>query len=279
VQNFIVDRWLPDEDSLVNVKSEWFIKGLFLYEVVRTYNRLPFALNKHYDRLLHSAEYMGVEKAVPDFDMLVSLVMEGIEKNKTNNELRIRLVLAGQNLLLLYEELPVMSKDIYELGVKVGISPFHRPSEYIIPGKIKLIGAPWSFLTRNKLGEYYDLLLLNEKGEVCEGSFTNVFLVKEETLITPHEASGILPGITRENVLNLARALEMKVEVRSVMAWELFVADELFLTHTSAGIVPVRRLENKVLIEEFPDGYTRILMDNFEGYVMTREDNWKGIKL
>jgi len=71
----------------------------------------------------------------------------------------------------------------------------------------------------------------------------------------------------------------MKVEVRSVMAWELFVADELFLTHTSAGIVPVRRLENKVLIEEFPDGYTRILMDNFEGYVMTREDNWKGIKL
>ncbi|OAA31853.1 aminotransferase class IV [Kosmotoga arenicorallina S304] len=279
MQNFIVNQWLPDEDSSINIKSDWFVKGLFLYEVVRTYNRLPFALKKHYDRLLRCAEYMGVEKALPGFDRLASLVMEGIEMNRTNSELRIRIVLAGQNLLLLYEELPVISKDIYELGVKVGISPFQRPSENIIPGKLKLIGAPWSFLSKTRLGECYDLLLLNEKGELCEGSFTNVFLVKEETLITPYEASGILPGITRENVLNLASALEMKVEIRKVMAWEAFVADEIFLTHTSAGIVPVRRLESKVLIEEFPDGYTRILMDNFEGYVMTREDNWKGIKL
>ncbi|AKI98367.1 aminotransferase class IV [Kosmotoga pacifica] len=273
----MANQWQFDEDTSINIKSEWFIKGLLLYEVVRTYNRLPFALKKHYDRLLNSAKLIGIEDGIPDFEKLVSLVMEGIERNKVDGELRIRIVLAGKNFLLLFEKLPEMSKDIYELGVKVGISPFIRPSEAIVPGMIKLIGTPWSFLTRTHLGDCYDLLLLNERGELCEGSFTNVFLVRDEKLITPHESSGLLPGITRENVLELARAMEMEVEVRRVMSWELFIADEVFLTHTSAGIVPVRRIENKILIEEFPDGYTRILMDNFEGYVMTKEDNWKGI--
>jgi branched-chain amino acid aminotransferase len=121
------------------------------------------------------------------------------------------------------------------------------------------------------------MIILNEKGNVCEGSFSNVFLVKDGRVITPDIGSGVLPGITRDNLIGLCRSIEINVVERPVAAWEMFSADELFLTHTSVGIVPIRKLEEKILIEDFTDGMTRLLLDNFEGYIMTEDSNWSGL--
>ncbi|MBN2219046.1 MAG: aminotransferase class IV family protein [Kosmotogaceae bacterium] len=280
--NYIADQWCDEDSSLVSVLFPGVMNSESVYEVVRTYNGLPFAFRKHFERLKQSAALMGLE--VPfSCQELNSIILEGLEKNKgfQTQDFRIRISLmndgARSRPAIIFSELPSPSKDIYELGVKISISPFLKPSADIVNPQLKMPGSSWIVRTRKVLGDNYDMIILNEKGNVCEGSFSNVFLVMDGSVVTPDIRSGVLPGITRDNVIGLCESLEISVEKRPVPAWELFCADEIFITHTSVGIVPIRRLEDKVLIEDFTDGMTRLLLDNFEGYIMTEDSNWSGL--
>lgn len=280
--NYIADQWCDEQSSLVSVLYPGVMNSESVYEVVRTYNGLPFAFRKHFERLKQSAALMGLE--VPfSCKELNSIIIEGLEKNKgfQTQDFRIRISLMSDGArsipAIIFSDLPSPSKDIYELGVKISISPFLKPSADIVNPQLKMPGSSWIIRTRKALGDNYDMLILNEKGNVCEGSFSNVFLVMDGSVVTPDIRSGVLPGITRDNVIGLCESLEISVEKRPVPAWELFCADEIFITHTSVGIVPVRRLEDKVLIEDFTDGMTRLLLDNFEGYIMTEDSNWSGL--
>jgi branched-chain amino acid aminotransferase len=111
---------------------------------------------------------------------------------------------------------------------------------------IKTTAALDVFLSRIKKPNYlYDFIMLNREGYAAEGTFSNVFLVKDGVLITPSMATGILSGITREVVIEISQNCKIKCEQRLVQEKELFEADELFLTHTSGGIVPIRALGHK----------------------------------
>lgn len=280
--NYIADRWCDEDSSLVSILVPGVMNSESVYEVVRTYNGLPFAFRKHFERLKQSAKLLGLE--VPfSCKELNSIIMEGLERNKAvqTEDFRIRISLLSygkeSRAAVIFSKLPSVSKDIYELGVKVCISPFTKPSGDILNPQLKMPGSSWNIRTRKLLGDNYDMIILNEKGNVCEGSFSNVFLVIDGSVATPDIRSGVLPGITRDNVIGLCESLEITVEKRPIPAWELFCADEIFMSHTSVGIVPVRRLEEKVLIEDFTDGMTRLLLDNFEGYIMTEDSNWSGL--
>jgi len=280
--NYIADRWCDEDSSLVSILVPGVMNSESVYEVVRTYNGLPFAFRKHFERLKQSAKLLGLE--VPfSCKELNSIIMEGLEKNKAvqTEDFRIRISLLSygkeSRAAVILSKLPSVSKDIYELGVKVCISPFTKPSGDILNPQLKMPGSSWNIRTRKLLGDNYDMIILNEKGNVCEGSFSNVFLVIDGSVATPDIRSGVLPGITRDNVIGLCESLEITVEKRPIPSWELFCADEIFMSHTSVGIVPVRRLEEKVLIEDFTDGMTRLLLDNFEGYIMTEDCNWSGL--
>ena len=280
--NYIADRWCDEDSSLVSILVPGVMNSESVYEVVRTYNGLPFAFRKHFERLKQSAKLLGLE--VPfSCKELNSIIMEGLERNKAvqTEDFRIRISLLSygkeSRAAVIFSKLPSVSKDIYELGVKVCISPFTKPSGDILNPQLKMPGSSWNIRTRKLLGDNYDMIILNEKGNVCEGSFSNVFLVIDGSVATPDIRSGVLPGITRDNVIGLCESLEITVEKRPIPSWELFCADEIFMSHTSVGIVPVRRLEEKVLIEDFTDGMTRLLLDNFEGYIMTEDSNWSGL--
>lgn len=280
--NYIAGQWHDEFTSFIDVTSLGVLRCESVYEVIRTYNGLPFAFRKHFDRLRQSAAILAIE--VPfTCKELNSILLEGIEKNRQlqpiDFRIRINLFNAGSTTfpVITYEQLKPVSKDVYELGVKSAVSPFLKPSGAIVDPRLKTPGASWNTRTRKSLGDNYDMIILNEKGEICEGSFTNIFLVESGTVSTPDLASGVLPGITRDNVIGLCEHMDIVIRERSIPSWEIFCADELFLTHTSAGIVPVRKFEDKILIEEFADGLTRLLMDNFEDYIMSQDSNWSGL--
>ena len=104
---------------------------------------------------------------------------------------------------------------------------------------------------------------------------SNIFLVSQGVLITPSLKSGILPGITRENILMLASKLSIEVEERNVEIWELLSAEEVFISHTSRGIVPVRRI-----IPDFtfsvPGVMTETFISNWADLVLKDPSNWEG---
>ena len=92
-----------------------------------------------------------------------------------------------------------------------------------------------------------EAIMLNDRGFVCEGSTSNVFIVKNNSLVTPDEQSGCLPGITREVVMETASAMGMVVEQREVQLKELVAADEAFLTNSLLGLMPLREIDAKAL--------------------------------
>ncbi|RLL92583.1 hypothetical protein BG32_00120, partial [Mesotoga sp. HF07.pep.5.2.highcov] len=127
--NYIADQWCDEQSSLVSVLYPGVMNSESVYEVVRTYNGLPFAFRKHFERLKQSAALMGLE--VPfSCNELNSIIMEGLEKNKgfQTHDFRIRISLISDGArsipAIIFSDLPSPSKDIYELGVKISISPF-----------------------------------------------------------------------------------------------------------------------------------------------------------
>jgi branched-chain amino acid aminotransferase len=112
-----------------------------------------------------------------------------------------------------------------------------------------------------------EVILLNSRGFVAEGSTSNVFIIKNQTLITPSLDSGILEGITRRLVLHLGRQLGLRCQERWVRPSELYAADELFFTGTVREITPVRRLHKTPIVCRSKIHYVPLLVKAFKGYI------------
>lgn len=265
-------RFIHADEFFLNYEMFEEVSQGLVYETLRTYNRVPFAAYKHYNRLMRSVSFFDIPFSMT-FEEFVDILKKGTRQ--IDRESRIKVLLSVKTAELFFVFSPLNIPNVEE-GVNVKISKIRRIPDLSTPPSLKITGRTDILLARREIGECYDVILRGVNGQVCEGSFSNVFLVKEGRLITPSIESGILDGITRENVIKLANRLEIPLEERFVWVWELFEADEMFLTHTSAGIVPVRRLNDHLFFEEEPGPITSTLMENFEPFVLNLEENWVG---
>lgn len=239
--NYLNGKWLENDKCLVSVNDEGFLSGTSVYETLRTYSGIIFGYEQHLMRLKHSAEAFSIEIPVSE-QFLSDLIHKGIENNRIKEAyVRVQLTLSG-TLFIFFKELPTANQDIYKNGVKIGISSVRR-NPVLYNGKVvKTTASSDVFMARSRFDRknFYEMLMLSPDGFVAEGTFSNVFIIKNETVITPSLDTGILDGVTRKKVIehikqmNEICLLERKIEVS-----ELFECDEIFLTHTSAGIVPV----------------------------------------
>ena len=194
-------------------------------------------LKEHFERLLRSADILNLK---------VEFTLEDLEEVIH----RFCLRLEGECYFKVY-----VSSDVYVEafqipessggGVLIGFSKFRKAPSDVIPAQLKVVSRSDVLLARRFKGRFYDAVMLSSRGCVAEGSFSNLFLVKDGKLVTPALECDVLDGITRRVVLDLARSEGFEVEERSVEVWELFEASEVFLTHTSRGMVKVAKLESK----------------------------------
>ncbi|MBB6062844.1 branched-chain amino acid aminotransferase [Thermosipho japonicus] len=210
------------------------LNGIVVYETVRIYDGKPFAIREHYKRLINSLSYLGREDEVSldDFE-------KEIERNISFDRVKVYAIVSDKVELYSVGE-NILTKRVE--SVKIDISNVRHADPSSIPPNFKSLSRADVFLARQNKGDNYDVILLGQKGQVCEGSFSNVFLVKDGKLITPSLESGILEGITRTFVIDMLKENGYTVEEKIVEVKELFYADEIFLTHTSMGIVPVNYL-------------------------------------
>lgn len=117
-----------------------------------------------------------------------------------------------------------------------------------------------------------EAIMLNTNGKVIEASAENIFIVKDSLLITPPTTSGALDGITRDTVLTLAKENNIQYEIRDISRDELYIADEVFLTGTAAGIEPVAEIDNRSIADRKEGWITRRLKERFERVVYDRDD-------
>jgi len=251
------------EDAKVHVLTHGLHYGTGVFEGVRAYETdagpAIFRHGDHLDRLFDSAEfyYMPIPFSKADLRAAAHelLVANGLR------ECYIRpIVYRGYGTMGLYPlDAPVevtiaawpwgayLGEDSKEAGIRAKVASWRRlPHDALIPhakASGQYLNSILAKIEATKAG-YQEAILLNAQGFVCEGSGENSFVVSEGVLLTPPQTAGILDGITRRSVLQIARDLEIELVEREIARGELYLADEVFLTGTAAELVPVTEIDD-----------------------------------
>ncbi|WP_340005977.1 aminotransferase class IV [Paenibacillus sp. FSL K6-0276] len=245
--------------AVVSALDHGFLYGIGLFETFRTYGGVPFLLERHLKRMAEGCKELGIP-----FEQEVEHLQDWIQRVMDKNELKeayIRYtVTAGEDILglpagdyrepnhLLYiKVLPKVPDKLYSEGKELQLLSLRRNTP---EGTVRFKSLHYmnNVLAKRELRGYASAangaegLMLTAQEIIAEGIVSNIFFIKNNILHTPDISTGILPGITREMVMELARSTGIRVE-KGAYRWEqLKAADEVFLTNSVQEIVPVTTL-------------------------------------
>jgi branched-chain amino acid aminotransferase len=270
----------PAEEARVSVLDNGFAFGDSVYEVMRTYGGSPFEPGRHFRRLRASAARLGFEVKATDSELLGQV--ERLLAKADAAESYVRIIVSrgvgdcsydfsriqSTTVVMVQKPLPVYPGRHYEQGIRLAAVDTRRNHPKALDPAIKSSNLLNNILAvREAQARGCDEpLLLNHEGFVAEGASTNVFIVWEGALMTPPLSAGILAGITREVVLELAAGLGTPCHQKPLHLDALLGADEAFMTSTTREIVPVRQVDDALIGDGRPGPYTCQLMDAFHAY-------------
>lgn len=257
--------FVPLSDANINIKTHAFLYGTSIFEGIRGYY-LPdtgevaiFRLCEHMERLLRGAHFYFLTPQ-QSVDELCDLVVELVRQNapKTDVYIRPTLFKTGVNIT------PRMDNTTTDLcvwvhplgdyldtskGLNVCVSSWRRVDDNAIPPRAKAAANYLNtalMVTDSRNAGFDDAIALNQDGSVSEGSAMNLFLVRNNTLITPGNTENILEGITRHTVMTLAeQELGLATEQRTLDRTELYMADEAFFCGTGAQVAPIGHIDHR----------------------------------
>lgn len=269
------------DDARVHVLTHGLHYGTGVFEGIRCYDTelgpAIFRGKDHYDRLARSASLYYMELPYTPEQMLAT-TKELLTRNALTNCYIRPVAFRGYGELGLFPlnssvEVAIaawewgsyLGEDGKNNGIRAKISSWRRMSSASFIPQAKANGqylnSVLAKVESHKAG-YDEAILLDENGNVCEGTGENIFLVRDGAVSTPPAASSILEGISRESVMRIARDLGYEVLERQMTRAELFTADEVFMTGTAAELVPLREIDGHELGQ--PGEITRILQSKFE---------------
>lgn len=251
---YINGEFVPASVAKISVFDHGLLYGDGIFEGIRAYDGIVFQLREHIDRLYRSARCLRLDIGM-DKDRMVDLVLDVLRRNRLTNAY-IRLVVtrgAGAlgpdpstcprpTVIVIAQEIPpVHGEAAADSGIRAVVVPTRRDAVDATSHEIKSLNYLNSVMAKMeaKIAGADEAILLDNRGFVCESPISNVFLVINDRLATPSVAAGILHGITRARIIELATSLRLPVEERDITPYELVNADEVFLTGTHAEIVPV----------------------------------------
>ncbi len=243
---------IPRSQARVSVFDHGFLYGYGLFETMRAYHGTIFLLERHLKRLLNSAAVIGLSPELAEIDLAKActdtLMANGLQ------DARLRLTVSrgevdsfsgsgtsvAPTVLVTARSYQALPAQIYNKGFRVGASSFRRYSQSPL-SRLKSANYLLNVLARKEAeaAGLDESLLLNERGLITEGSISNVFFVAHSGLVTPPVESGILPGITREVVMELADALGINVTEGEVRLEDMGQFGEAFLTNSVMEIMPL----------------------------------------
>ncbi|MEO1340230.1 MAG: branched-chain amino acid transaminase [Cyanobacteria bacterium J06635_13] len=223
---------------------------------------LLFRLDRHCKRLSDSAKLLNYDLPAAKIQQII---IDFVKKNKPNTSFYIRPFVYTSDLGIA-PRLHKIEKDFFIYGLELGdylppegiscrISSWYRQEDRSLPLRGKISGAYiTSSLAKTEAVEsgFDEAILMNTQGKVCEASGMNIFMVRNNKLITPGFNQDILEGITRDSVITIARDMGIEVEERAIDKTELLIADEVFLSGTAAKVTPVKQIESYHLSQARP---------------------------
>ena len=282
------------EDAKVHVLTHGLHYGTGVFEGIRCYDTeigpAVFRHREHLQRLHRSAElyYMPLPY---DVEALRAATHELIGRNGLPSCYIRPIAFRGYGQMGLNPlEAPVdVSIAVWEWGAYLGeegktkgirakVSSWRRlsPGSLIPSAKAsgQYLNSVLAKIESLKAG-YEEAILLDDRGQVCEGTGENIFIVWEGRIVTPPPAASILDGITRKSAIQIARDLGIEVIERDVARAELYLADEVFMTGTAAELVPVREIDDHTIGAGTPGELTRAVQTAFENALFGRDERYR----
>jgi branched-chain amino acid aminotransferase len=278
---FMNDRLVPEDEARVSVFDHGLLYGDGVFEGLRSYSGRVFRLDAHLDRLWASARAICLEiplskeqvaKAVVDTlaanelpDGYVRLVVTrgagslGLDPNRT----------AHPQVIVIADTISLYPREFYDKGLRIVTAATQRVQSAALSPRIKSLNYLNNIMAKLEglQAGCVEALMLNHKGEVAECTADNVFVVRGARLLTPPPDAGILEGITRGAVMDLAHAAGIDCREATLVRHDLYTADECFLTGTAAEVLPVVEIDGRKVGTGLPGPITTRLIADFNRLV------------
>jgi len=283
MQIYIDGEFYSEEDAKISVFDHGLLYGDGVFEGIRVYNGRVFELEPHIDRLYASAQALALEIPMPRSE-LVEAMMETIRRNEIQDGY-VRLVVTrgkgdlGLNpnkcpkpsMFCIADGIALYPREVYERGFKIVTLATRRNDPQAINPAIKSLNYLNNVLGALELRgrDANEGLFLTTAGYVCECTADNFFLIKGRKLMTPSPALGALGGITRATVMRLAASMGLEVEEGFYTLYDVYNADEAFLTGTGAEVGPIVEVDQRPIGSGMPGAVTRDIIARFHEYALS----------
>jgi len=275
---YINGEFVPKENAKISVWDHGLLYGDGVYEAIRVYEGNIFKLKEHIDRLYNSAKAIKIEIPMTKEELLEAVV-ELVKRNKLRNGYLRIIVTRGVGFMGVDPrncEKPtiiIMSELRKALfggkPITAIVSTIRRfPSQCLDP-KIKSLNYLNNVLAKIQAIEAGtdDAIMLNMEGYVAEAVTENIFVVKKNIIYTPPLTAGILEGITRSVVIEIAKNLGFEVREENLTIYDLYTADEVFLTGTAAEITPVVKIDGRLVGNGEPGPIFKKILEEYQKIV------------
>lgn len=285
---YINGKFYEKKDAKVSVFDHGFLYGDGVFEGIRSYSRLVFKLKEHIDRLYESAKTICLEIPLAK-ENLIKAVCETLRVNKLENAY-IRLVVSrgegdlgldprkcrgNATIVIIADKIALYPEALYKKGLEIITVPTIRNLPEALNPQIKSLNYLNNILAKIEAINcgYEEAIMLDSLGYVAECTGDNIFIVKHNELYTPPQCMGTLRGITRDTILEIASKKGIPVHEHVITRHEVYIADECFLTGTAAEVIPVVKVDGRIIGAGNPGALTLRLIGEF--HKLTKKEGVK----
>ena len=274
---YLNGEFVDKADAKVSVFDHGLLYGDGVFEGIRLYDGCVFKLEEHLERLAFSAKAILLDLPM-SLDEFANAVCETCRRNDLSNGY-VRLVVTRgpghlgltpdgcgpPNVIIIADDIQLYPEELYENGLKIISVPTRRINAAALPPAVKSLNYLNNILAKieaKKVG-FLEALMLNDKGEIAECTGDNVFIVSKGTIFTPPLDAGSLRGITRGAVMDLAEEIGYEVREQALTRYDLWTAEECFLTGTAAEVIPCVEVDHRAIGDGNPGKVSKSLISKF----------------
>ncbi|ADE54087.1 branched-chain-amino-acid transaminase [Coraliomargarita akajimensis] len=279
---YLNDKLVDASEAKVSVFDHGLLYGDGIFEGIRLYDGCVFKLDEHLERLEYSAKAIMLQMPWSR-EQIAAAVCETCRANNLRDGY-IRLVVTrgvgslglsikncdAPQLIIIADKIQLYPQEFYEKGLKIITVPTRRCNPAALPPTVKSLNYLNNILAKieaQHLG-YHEAIMLNDQGYIAECTGDNVFVVHKGELITPSASAGALKGITRDTALEIAEELGIPWREANLTRYDVWVAEELFLTGTAAEIVPIVEVDARPIGNGQPGPITGKFLEAFRRRVV-----------
>jgi branched-chain amino acid aminotransferase len=281
LQVYINGEYFDKEDAKISVFDHGVLFGDGVFEGMRSYGGKVFRLREHLDRLWDSAQSIWLQIPMT-LESMTQAVNQTLQINQITDGYVRLIVTRGAGTLgldadlcrdpqviIITDHIALYPAEYYEKGLVIVTASTLRNHPAALNPRIKSLNYLNNILAKieGMQAGCVEALMLNHKGEVAECTGDNIFLVSKGVLLTPPTDAGILEGITRAAVIELARQAGISVREIALTRHDVYVADECFLTGSAAEVIPVVKVDSRLIGDGTPGIITKRLRDRFQELV------------